>query len=95
MSAVKTGHCTTAERRVARHVRICGASASYCIGAGRIQPGEVSLMHTEFPGGESGYADAAGRPVRMAECVACATRYGRAALLAAPAGPGAETAGGA
>lgn len=48
-----------------------------------IQRGELYVEHTEFPGGESGYADAAGHPVRMAECRACAERYGRGNLIAA------------
>lgn len=63
-------------RRVARKPRIsCGG---YCP---TIQPGQVYLEHTEFPGGDAGYATAAGHPVRLAECADCATRYGRAHLL--------------
>ena len=46
-----------------------------------MRPGELYLMHTEFPGGDAGYADGAGHPVRLAECRACATRYGRGHLL--------------
>lgn len=46
-----------------------------------IKPGEVYLQHTEFPGGDAGYADAAGHPVRVAECADCATRYGRGHLI--------------
>lgn len=46
-----------------------------------IQPGELYIEHTEFPGGDSGYADGAGHPVRMAECSACAERYGRGHLF--------------
>lgn len=48
-----------------------------------IQPGELYVEHTEFPGGESGYADGAGHPVRSAECADCAKRYGRGHLFAA------------
>ncbi|MFV8173774.1 hypothetical protein [Mycolicibacterium peregrinum] len=50
---------------------------------GPIQPGEFYIEHTEFPGGESGYANAAGHPVRLAENRACAERYGRGPLIAA------------
>lgn len=46
-----------------------------------IQPGDLYIEHTEFPGGESGYADGAGHPVRMAECRTCAERYGRKPLI--------------
>lgn len=46
-----------------------------------IQPGEVYIEHIEFPGGESGYADSAGHPVRMYECATCAERYGRGDLI--------------
>jgi hypothetical protein len=47
----------------------------------QIQPGDLYIEWTEFPGGDAGYADAAGHPVRMAECRACAERYGRKHLL--------------
>jgi hypothetical protein len=49
----------------------------------QIQPGDLYIEWTEFPGGESGYADGAGHPVRMAECRECAERYGRGPLIAA------------
>ena len=45
-----------------------------CINSHRIAPGEVYLEHKEFPGADTGYADTAGHPVRMAECSACASR---------------------
>ncbi|PJE24754.1 MAG: hypothetical protein CK431_04475 [Mycobacterium sp.] len=48
-----------------------------------IQPGELYIEWTEFPGGEAGYADMAGHPVRMAECRSCAERYGRGDLIEA------------
>ena len=48
-----------------------------------IKPGDVYLEHKEFPGGDAGYADNAGHPVRMPECAECARRYGRGHLLAA------------
>lgn len=68
-----------ARRRVARKQHPgCGG---YCP---TIQPGEVYLEVTEFPGGESGYADAAGRPVRMAVCAPCAMRNGSGILLLDP-----------
>ncbi|WP_280389272.1 hypothetical protein [Nocardia wallacei] len=62
---------TTRLRRARKKHIACGG---YCP---PIQPGELYLEHKEFPGGESGYADAAGHPVRAAECRACAERYGR------------------
>lgn len=67
---------TTARRRVARRPRTCGSGHP-------IPAGAAYLLWTEFPGGEAGYADAAGHPVQMSECAECATRYGRADLLAA------------
>ncbi|WP_280381021.1 hypothetical protein [Nocardia wallacei] len=62
---------TTRLRRARKKHIACGG---YCP---PIQPGELYLEHKEFPGGEAGYADAAGHPVRAAECRACAERYGR------------------
>ena len=61
-------------RRVAR-------KPHWCSDHHRIEPGDVYIEHTEFPGGDAGYADAAGHPVRMAECAICAARYDRADLL--------------
>lgn len=46
-----------------------------------IKPGDLYIEWTEFPGGDAGYADAAGHPVRMAECRRCAERYGRGKLI--------------
>lgn len=66
---------TSVRRRVARTPKRCGEHP--------IKRGDVYLEWTEFPGGEAGYADHAGHPVRMAECADCARRYGRAALLEA------------
>ena len=68
----------TTKRCKSRKVRKCPG----CRTPGKIQPGDYYLMHTEFPGGDAGYADAAGHPVRMAECAECATRYGRADEIA-------------
>lgn len=65
----------TFRRRVAR-------KEHHCTHCRVIEPGETYLECTEFPGADAGYADTAGRPVRMAECADCATRYGRAHLLA-------------
>lgn len=48
-----------------------------------IKAGDWYLEYTEFPGGELGYADAAGHPVRLAECRACAERSGRGHLFPA------------
>lgn len=61
-------------RRARRH-RLCD---SHDCAIGR---GDYYLVHVEFPGGESGFADAAGQPVRMAECRVCAERYGRGDLF--------------
>lgn len=75
---------TTVRRRVARKPRPCP-------GCDRIiAPGATYLEHTEFPGGEAGWADAAGHPVRMSECADCATRYGRGELLGTRAKGGAR-----
>lgn len=52
-----------------------------------VMPGELYIEHTEFPGGDAGYADSAGHPVRMAECRCCAERYGRGDLIAAAEQP--------
>jgi hypothetical protein len=46
-----------------------------------ISPGDRYLEHVEFPGGEGGYADSAGHPVRGAECGSCARLRGRGELL--------------
>ncbi len=70
----------TTVRRVARKTHLC--SWGDCRS---IQQGEVYLVHTSFPGHDAGYADAAGHPVRIAECSECAARYGRSDLLAVTA----------
>lgn len=77
-----TPHHTRVVRRVARTPKRC--SETWLFAGHPIKPGEVYLEWTEFPGGEAGYADSAGHPVRMAECADCATRYGRADLLRPP-----------
>ena len=56
---VRKGHCTTEALVTARKVHVC----AWC--DGRIDVGELHIIATEFPGGEAGYADYAGRPVRM------------------------------
>lgn len=59
-------------RRVARKRHpACGG---YCPS---IQPGDVYLEHTAFPGDEMGNTGF----WRIRECAACATRYGREELL--------------
>lgn len=68
----------TTRRRVARKVHRCFGCTT---GHGPIRPGETYLEHTEFPGGDSGYADAVGHPFRAGECADCARRYGRGHLL--------------
>jgi hypothetical protein len=65
----------TTRRRVARKWRHCASGHP-------IAPGQVYLEHKSFPGSDDGWGDAAGHPVRMAECADCATRYGRADALA-------------
>ncbi|MFE2996848.1 hypothetical protein ACFXG4_17755 [Nocardia sp. NPDC059246] len=54
----------TTHLRRARKLQTCSCDR-------RIKPGEQYLEHKEFPSGESGYADAAGHPVRLAECYRC------------------------
>jgi hypothetical protein len=66
----------TARVRLARKTR--PACAGYCK---PIQPGDLYIEHTEFPGGEAEWANSAGHPVRMAECRTCAERYGRGHLI--------------
>ncbi len=62
---------TVYRRRMARKMHpACGG---YCP---PIRPGDVYLEVTELPGGESGYADSAGHPVRMAVCASCACTHG-------------------
>ena len=53
------------------------------VGCHGIRPGELYVEHTSFPGpgDDAGYATAAGHPVRLAECRACAERYGRGHLF--------------
>jgi len=76
---VTLAYNTTGRRRVARKPR--AACGGYCT---PITPGEVYLEVVEFPGGESGYATSAGRPVRMAVCAPCALRDGSGILLLDP-----------
>ena len=61
-------------RRVAR-------KAHYCEGCARhaIKPGSAYLESVVFPGHD---VIETNQPIRMRECRACATRYGRAQLLA-------------
>lgn len=71
----RSSHSVTYRRIAASNVR-CGEGHA-------IAPRDPYLVHVAFPGHEAGYADT--RPVRMAECATCATRYGRARLLGTPA----------
>ena len=64
----------TTRCRVARKPHQCACGTT-------VRPGDLYLMHTEFPGGGAGYADGAGHPVRLAECQACAVRCDRGHLL--------------
>ncbi len=52
-----------------------------CSCGNRIGIGDMYVEHTTFPGDDSGYADDAGHPVRIAECRPCAERYGRSVLF--------------
>lgn len=47
----------------------------------RIRPGDYYLQGVEFPGGDLGWANEAGHPVRLRECRECAVRYGRGGLF--------------
>lgn len=40
-----------------------------------IRKGDLYVLCTEFPGGESGFADSAGHPVRLRLCMECAPRW--------------------
>lgn len=42
-----------------------------------IRKGDLYLLCTEFPGGESGYADSAGHPVQLRICMDCAPAWAR------------------
>lgn len=64
------GNGIATAQRVSQKTRRCGCG-------GVISAGDRYLMHKEFPGHDAGYADAAGHPVEMPECGACARRYGR------------------
>lgn len=69
---------SNATSRVKRARKTHVACGGYCK---PIHPGDLYVEHTAFPGGDSGYADGAGHPVRMAECRSCAERYGRGHLI--------------
>jgi hypothetical protein len=58
-------------RRVARKQHLCQWGDCR-----RINPGDVYVESTSFPGHDSGYATSAGHPVRMALCARCALGYG-------------------
>lgn len=62
------------QRRVARKPHACQWGT--CPRGNGIRPGDVYIVSTSFPGHDSGYADAAGHPVRMALCAHCALRFG-------------------
>jgi hypothetical protein len=70
-------------RRKARKVHRCDG----CARSQKIQPGDVYLTHTALAGDEFGYHEygEGNRPQRYAECADCATTFGRAELLEAPA----------
>jgi hypothetical protein len=66
---------TRVRRRVARVRHVDGHEH-------RIAPGDVYLSHTVLPGDDG--AEELTHPWRLAECAACAIRYGRAYLLNLP-----------
>ena len=77
MSApVSTGYRTIATPRTARKSHACITCDQRVI-----RRGDSYLELVEFPGGDSGYADSAGHPVRAAECSPCARKYGRGPIL--------------
>ena len=57
---LRKGHCSTERLVRARKPNRC----AWC--GGPIPAGSQYVVVTEFPGGEAGYADHAGHPVRMA-----------------------------
>lgn len=61
------------KRRVARKRHYCSGCTGF------VQPGEVYLEHTLFPGNDVIEID---HPIRGAECKRCAERYGRGDLVA-------------
>lgn len=63
---------STTRRRLARKRHRCTS----CDGA--IPTGDPYLSGTVFPGHDANTTTA---PMRLAECAACAARYGRSALL--------------
>jgi hypothetical protein len=79
---------STTQLRRARKSHWCGSC-----GRSPIRPGDHYLMHTDFPGSDVGCADAAGHPVRLAECRSCAERYGRGALFPTSSAPVSSTPG--
>ena len=57
--------CLKEPNYVQQHVTaITRHRCEWCHGA--IEPGTTYVRCTEYPGGDAGYADAAGHPVRMA-----------------------------
>lgn len=66
--------CRSYHRATERHVR---ARKDYrCEWCGEpIPKGSDHVIATEFPGGEAGYADSAGRPVRWRICAAPPCHY--------------------
>lgn len=64
-----------------RTVARTAAKERQCACGGIIKVGDRYLLHTEFPGGGSGYADFAGHPVEVPECEMCAIRHGRGHLV--------------
>lgn len=66
--AALTGGCFRQEIRTAIKPHRCDLLGC------AINPGDRYLIETEYPGGDAGYADAAGHPVRMKVCRSCGAR---------------------
>lgn len=68
------------EIRRARAERLCEGYRCTVV----IPVGQMYLVCTEFPGGESGYASSAGHPVRLSVCPDCAPEWTHWAMPKAP-----------
>jgi hypothetical protein len=89
--AARRGHASifyTERRSVSGQTHLCSwGDCRAAMGPARVRPdaripaGEPHLVLTEFPGGDAGYADAAGKPVSMRICHECARMSVHADLL--------------
>lgn len=66
-----------------RSVHVVAVQRHTCVWCGKpIEPGSEYVVATEYPGGDAGYADYAGHPVRMSvhaesSCHYCTERVDR------------------